>query len=362
MPLPDARGSARELLVSGVLNPEALGALSPGQWDVLIRQARLSRLLGRLAMRFDECGLLASVPAGPRQHLEWAIIRVNTQAEELRWELSCIEEALSGLDVPVILLKGVAYHVADLAFARGRLFGDIDIMVAPEALPRVEAALMLKGWVNSHHDAYDQRYYREWMHELPPLQHIRRGTTLDVHHSILPPTARLKTRPDLLMDAATTLDGCFFRVLAPEDRVLHSATHLFFSEGEMAGGLRDLLDLDGMIRGFSGDEDWRRLLLRAAEIGLERPLFMALHYLDRLVGTPVPGDVLDLARRRYPVGFGGAVLDWGLRMSLSPSDTLDRGVHRRLSEWLLIIRGHWQKMPPHLLMMHLGRKAFVRQS
>ncbi|MCG5510370.1 nucleotidyltransferase domain-containing protein [Ectothiorhodospira lacustris] len=362
MPLPDALDSGKGLLVSGVLNPEALGALSPGQWDVLIRQARLSRLLGRLAMRFNECGLLASVPVGPRQHLEWAIARVNTQTEELRWELSCIEEALAGLDVPVILLKGAAYHVADLAFARGRLFGDIDIMVAPESLPRVEAALMLKGWANSHHDAYDQRYYREWMHELPPMQHIRRGTTLDVHHSILPPTARLKTRPGLLMDAAVTIEGCFFKVLAPEDRVLHSATHLFFSEGEMAGGLRDLLDLDGMVRGFSGGEDWQRLLRRAAETGLERPLFMALHYLDHLVGTPVPGDVLDQVRHHYPAGLAGAVLDWGMQVSLAPSDTLDRGVLQRLSEWLLIVRGHWQKMPLHLLMMHLGRKALVRQS
>ena len=42
----------------------------------------------------------------------------------------------------------------------------------------------------THHSAYDQRYYREWMHELPPLLHVRRQTALDVHHAIAPETAR----------------------------------------------------------------------------------------------------------------------------------------------------------------------------
>ena len=49
-----------------------------------------------------------------------------------------------------------------------------------------EAALMLDGWASGHRSAYDQRYYRTWMHELPPMQHIQRGTVLDVHHAIAP--------------------------------------------------------------------------------------------------------------------------------------------------------------------------------
>jgi hypothetical protein len=34
---------------------------------------------------------------------------------------------------------------------------------------------MLAGWAATHHDAYDQRYYRQWMHELPPMQPYARG-------------------------------------------------------------------------------------------------------------------------------------------------------------------------------------------
>jgi len=56
--------------------------------------------------------------------------------------------------------------------------------------------LMLEGWVSGHRSAYDQRYYRKWMHEIPPMTHIRRQTVLDLHHNILPETARLRTRAD----------------------------------------------------------------------------------------------------------------------------------------------------------------------
>ena len=57
---------------------------------------------------------------------------------------------------------------------------------------------MLGGWATTHHDPYDQRYYRRWMHELPPMLHIRRMTLLDVHHAIVPATADLKPSSEAL--------------------------------------------------------------------------------------------------------------------------------------------------------------------
>ena len=95
--------------------------------------------------------------------------------------------------------------------------------------------------MTTHHDAYDQRYYRQWMHELPPLRHMTRQTVLDVHHTILPLTAHLKPDPAKLWEAAVGIEGQVnFCVLAPVDMVLHSATHLFH-DGELEHGLRDLV-------------------------------------------------------------------------------------------------------------------------
>jgi 3-hydroxyacyl-CoA dehydrogenase len=55
--------------------------------------------------------------------------------------------------------------------------------------------------------------------------------------------------------------------------VLHSATHLFF-EGELRHGLRDLVDLDDLVRHFAAQDAsfWQRLVARAFEMDLARPL------------------------------------------------------------------------------------------
>jgi hypothetical protein len=143
---------------------------------------------------------------------------------------------------------------AGLPAAAGRLFSDIDILVPKARLDEVESQLMAHGWVSTHHDAYDQRYYREWMHELPPMQHLRRATVIDVHHAILPQTAAVRPDPARLRAGARAIPGApGLYVLAPCDMVLHSATHLF-SEGEYDHGLRDLFDLHRLLCHFGATE------------------------------------------------------------------------------------------------------------
>ena len=102
--------------------------------------------------------------------------------------------------------------------------------------------LQENGWEFPEINAYDNRYYREWMHELPPMVHRERRSVVDVHHGILPRTSRLKPSPDRLLQQAETL-GDGVRVLAPAHIVLHAAAHLFH-DGEIAGAIRDLVDLD----------------------------------------------------------------------------------------------------------------------
>jgi hypothetical protein len=183
--------------------------------------------------------------------------------------------------------------VGDLPPAQGRLFADIDILVPKAALAQAESTLMLHGWLSSHHSAYDQRYYRRWMHELPPMTHIRRQSNLDVHHNLLPETARLRTRPELVIAASQPIPG-YQSLCMPclEDLVLHSATHLFH-EGEWGHALRDLVDIDALLRyGMSRPNWWKGLLQRGRELGLTGPMGLALRYSAMLLHTPVPNDLL----------------------------------------------------------------------
>lgn len=332
-------------------------------WDLLIRQARRANLLARLCVLLEERGLLDAIPPAPRNHLLSTRTLADKQAQAVRWEVDCIHRSLAKTGVPVIVLKGAAYVLAGLPFARGRLFADVDIMVPRERIDEVEKALMLSGWATTHLDAYDQRYYRQWMHELPPLKHVIRRTVLDVHHAILPDTARLHPDAAKLLDAALPLNEAGdLKVLAPTDMVLHSATHLFH-EGEFENGLRDIVDLDGLLRHFGAGADfWPRLAERARELDLVRPLFYGLRYTKRLLGTPIPEFMPAAAGKGRPPGVMPLLMDALFSRALAPQHPSCDDWFSATARWLLYIRSHYLRMPVHLLIPHLIRKAFRADS
>lgn len=339
-------------------DPSSLISWPARQWDMLVRQARAADVLSRIAALLDDLGLLERVPRGPRAHLVATQRLAQAQAQEVRREVAQIGRALRHSGVEIILLKGAAYLLAGLPPARGRVFSDIDILVPKEALAEVEAALMQHGWATSHHEPYDQRYYRQWMHELPPLRHVTRGTVLDVHHSIAPPAGRLKPDSRKLVSAAVALTGHEkLKVLAPTDMVLHSAAHLFLNE-ELSHGLRDLVDIDALLRHFGADERfWEALAARAVELDLEPPLCYALRYAARILGTPVPGGAA-AGRRVSP--WRQRVLDPLYLRALQPYHPAAADRLTPLARQLLFVRGHWLRLPPALLVYHLTVKAFRR--
>ncbi len=346
------------LLITVLKDPARVRHLRQKDWDVLIRQARHANLLGRLYRVLEKSGELPFLPERPHNHLLSASTVADRQHLIIKYEVGLLQQTFSPRNLPLILLKGAAYVVAGLTAAHGRVFADIDILVPHDQLANAESALMLTGWVSTALDAYDQRYYRQWMHELPAMQHMFRGTALDVHHTILPPTSRLKPDPALLLEASIELPQTQgVRILCPADMVLHSATHLFH-EGETDNLLRDLTDLDELLRHFGvQDRFWRKLIARSQLLQLGEPLRLALRYTNLLLDTPVPAEVLQEMRALDPRGIRQKLLDAIYLRVLQPQHQSTANALSPLARKLLYIRSHWLRMPPHLLAYHLGHKA-----
>jgi hypothetical protein len=347
-------------LLLALREPSAMAGFAPSDWDLVVRQAAQAGLLGRLGAMAKQAQVQTAIPAPVWRHMEAMLTRADQRRRAVRWELVHLSRDLGELPGPVLLLKGAAYAAANLAPAAGRMFTDIDLLVPKSQLDEAESALMLRGWLSSQHSEYDQRYYRQWMHELPPMTHIKRQTLLDLHHNILPETARLKTRPDLILAEVQVLQEfpCF-SIPSPRDQVLHSATHLFH-EGEWGRGLRDLLDLDALLRDYAATEGfWQGLLERARLLGLGRPLFYGLSLCVRLFATPVPTQVLlDCPDR--PQGPRAKWMEIlflnALSMGHKPSSTR----FAALAEFALYLRSHYLRMPFHLLLPHLLTKGWQR--
>ncbi len=334
---------------------------TPFEWELLLRQARHANLLGRLALLLQASGQLDEVPAQVRPHFQSAQTWSVAQMRAVRWEAREIHKALACLLCPVVLLKGAAYVLAELPAAQGRLFSDVDILVPRGSIDSVETLLKMAGWENGEQDAHEQRYYRQWMHEIPPMFNSARGTVIDVHHNILPLTSRIKVDAEKLLADIVPLDAWpgMFR-LSNTDLVLHSACHLFL-DGEFDKGLRDLVDLDALLRHFGRDPSyWAQLVARARILGLAPILFYALRYTARLLRTPVPAScVIDL-EDASPGPVKLVLMDAIFGRALRPDHPSCADSWTGVARGFLYLRAHWMRMPAHLLLPHLFNKAWRR--
>jgi hypothetical protein len=348
---------AQMLVIQALREPERVPGWPIRALDGLIRQARQANLLARLSVMLDEAGALERIPAAPRNHFTAARILAEKHTRDVRWEVHCLRRAI-GAETKMVLLKGAAYVLADLPSARGRTFSDIDIMVPKAELDEVEQALLRSGWTAGKLNPYDQLYYRTWMHQIPPLVHKQRETVVDVHHTIVPETARSPVAASTLFDAAQPVAGSAnIYVLAPADMVLHSAVHLF-NGGEYEIGLRDICDIHDLLCHFGKDSAfWSVLWQRATETDLTTPLYLALHYSCAFLNTPLPAPmkrVLEVYQHWHPAV---RLLQPIVSRAVCASGPRGADPLTAVARWLLYVRGHYLRMPMRLLVPHLVRKA-----
>lgn len=352
-------------LLTALNDPRSLLSLAGPQWNQLMRLTRSTKSMAKLAHRVGLANLDAQLDPRVLDHLVASRVVAAQHQRVVRWESNRIVAALGNAGYDIVFLKGVAYVIADLPAGQGRLVSDVDIMVPKAHIEDAEARLLAAGWAPMKLDAYDQRYYRQWMHELPPLRHRARKNVLDVHHTILPESGRLRPDPEKLFAAARPIPGFnnpHVKMLAPTDMIAHSAAHLF-QDGDLAGGLRDLLDLDDLLRHFGANEPdfWTTLVKRAKELDLHRPVYYALRFTSRMLQTPVPEAVLIESKK-----IGKPLPPMSLMMDLLADRAFvpDAGSGQRfgasLARWMLYVRSHWLRMPPLLLLQHLSKKAMRR--
>lgn len=328
-------------LVRALRDPASVEALNGKQWTDLISIARAESLIGSLAHRLKH----VSVPDRVRAVLQDAIEAYDLARQQALWEADCAQRALAEYSGKIVLMKGTAYVAANMAAGVGRSIGDLDIMVAREDLPVVEAALLDAGWEWVKPDPYDDQYYRDHMHELPPLIHRDRDRMIDVHHTILPLTAGPTPDAAAILESAVQGENGLY-VMAPADMLLHSIAHLF-ADGDLAGGLRNLWDINHLLRDFSGaDEAFRTELDRRAKVhGLVDELARALRLAALLYGAPV-----DHGRAGW-----FALTDSLYTRRLLARDGYGRET-RKFTRFAFYVRSHWLRMPPLMLARHLWTK------
>lgn len=355
----DFRADHHRLLLEAIIQPASLAGYSNRQWELLLRLARRVQLLGYLAARLEKEELLDRIPVRAANLLRSGLVQAKKQQQSANWELNRVIWALGEHKVSVVVLKGMAYLLQTLPNAPGRLFADLDLLVAKEDLEQIESSLLKKGWQHHALTDYDERYYREWSHEIPALVHPERGIEVDVHHTLSSPLGKLKIDPLSFREMAVQAKDAAVYVLSPEDMVLHCAVNLF-QNNELTDDLRHLLDFNEMLLFFGEQQPvfQQKLIGRANRLGLGKPLFYSLYFSRLLLRSPIPVH-LEKQLDQQPGRIARRVMHYCVPLALLPQHPDHSSGKAEWARLWLYWRSHWLRMPLYRLLPHLAYKCYL---
>lgn len=308
----------------------------------VVKFADTNHVLGQMAHQYR-----CEQSPGLADAFKNAKLRSTHDHTMLHFEMERVARALTGSGVKAVVLKGGAYVARDLAASRGRRVSDLDILVSPDQLDVTEKLLEAAGWATDEQtdNPYDQHYYREHMHELPPLRHKTRGTIVDVHHSLLPKTARYQVDVPAMTACAEPLghDGLWsFQMM---DIFVHSAVHAFV-DGQLDVPVRTLVELNLLFTDLS-DKNRTEIVERAKALGAKKAVGLALWAVGHVFAQRQAKEAakrLVPSYRHLPLKY--ALLSKAADNAFSP-----------IAKAFLYVRGHFLRMPLYLLVPHLVRKA-----
>lgn len=347
-------------VVTLILNPLVGEGFSDETWEDLIHVLREADLLGTLCHLAERRGVLSAYSTYARRHLVATKVYSQRQARQVEYECQLIHRRLMEAGIKPVFLKGAGYTLRNTPNSFGRIYADIDVLVAKEKIEAAQAVLRQDAWYSPPISDYDERYYRRWAHELPPMKHLTRRTVLDLHHNIVPPVGgRAPNIKYLLKDVVTTESGLL--VLSTPAMTLHSLVHLLNNE-DLSSGFRDLIDLYLILNKFGDAPFWQALLSLAEDTGFMPELAYGVALLERVLGYEAPREVQRVLVERSGRAADSLVINRVLAPALRPHHPL---VCDRAARWAIqmaYIRGHWIKMPFHILVGHLSMKAWLAMS
>jgi hypothetical protein len=338
----------KQRFIDILLKRVSFSELKAQEWDKVLRILRQTDLVSTFGYVSGAHANEKILPSYLHRHVSAAKVFSDAQTRQVFTASSLISNAANDIGIDLLFLKGAAYSLGQTANSRGRLFSDIDILVKPEALAPLENYLKSNGWACKELNDYDNKYYREWSHELPPFTHLATGVSLDIHHTLLPPVSGYKIDLNDLWSSKVTL-ASGFSIPNHAYLILHSAIHLLLNE-DVEKGFRDLLDIHlllGEVLSNSSIEELKKVFCRS---GFEFEFSLLIALLDECFGSnhfiqqKPDSSKLNFWKRTYYKSIFPVIPE------------LNEGSHGA-ARLLVYINGHLNKMPLGLFLKHISYKA-----
>jgi hypothetical protein len=265
------------------LAPQIFAGADPARLAELRRYALTPLLYWQLRQQ----GWQGSIPPPALGWLKHDYARALQEAMCQEQESCQVIQSLVARGVEVILLKG-----ADL---RQRLYGDValrpaadlDLLVAPEHLPKSEAVMTDLGYSVCPYCVPRPGFSQQFGHALE-YQHSGGRLAVDLHWQIVALSDFYRLPFQLLRPRALAWDfqGLPVLLLAPEHLLLHLCLRLYNDDFSVFF----LLDLALALLRL--DLDWRLFLEETCRFNCQRPVYLILSNLPAFLPRQAPPWVL----------------------------------------------------------------------
>ncbi|WP_237215764.1 nucleotidyltransferase family protein [Falsiroseomonas oryziterrae] len=242
----------RALAASFATPPDTaiLARLSPEDWAELVALAHRHRLVPALHLALTTRMADAAVPPEVRDHAGAIAALNDARNTAVQAEIRSAIAALNGAGLEPVMLKGAAILLEGGHAARGRMIGDIDLLVPTAREDEALAALGAAGFRPISE-------YPPSSHSIADLDRPGGHACLDLHRDLLdPPFRHLLPAADVLARAVPRkADGLRWHVPALTHRALHTLLH---AQILSAGYYVRRLDLGAArdITALGDDVDW----------------------------------------------------------------------------------------------------------
>ena len=325
-------------------------------WQSVILVLREEKLLATLYHLALETAVFEHYPEFAQRHLYSASIYASRQSKQIFYEALLLQELLEKNGVTPIFLKGANYTLRSSRNSQGRICSDIDVLVKVEELDSCESLLLSQNWHSEKLTQYDEQYYRQWTHEIPPLIHPFRGTVLDVHHNLYLPISGRSPKIELFINELEfTADN--FAVLKIPQTVMHSIIHLFMNEN-FSSGMRDLFDIYRLIEEHSDESFWKDITVLARQSHFLVELQYCLVALETIFSFDAP-EYVSIALHDNQLSWPQKI--WAKHIfvnAILPQHPLISLNRQHFASSVAYFRGHWVKMPKTVLVKHFVVKMY----
>jgi hypothetical protein len=326
------------------------------EWEDIVHTLREVNLLAACYFQLEKEDKLKALPLFAFKHMKSAAIYSSRQSEQVIFECKLLQKILDDNNISSVFLKGASYTLRKSNNSQGRVYSDIDLLVAKNDISKAEKSLEKHAWCTKKVSEYDNKYYREWSHEIPPMFHIHRGTVLDLHHNILLPISGRKVNVDVLTENCQLIDGSY-TVLSYSTTILHSIVHLIINE-DVSNGYRDILDITTLIKERNSAEFWQEITLLSSKLGFNDELYLALSLSNKYANLTIPNEVwltLNQQKNNSKLNF---LLNHVYYYALQPHSPAIQTLKHKVAITVVYFLGHLQKMPLKILIPHLLTKSF----